>query len=146
MTIHLKRVYEPYAAQDGFRVLVDRLWPRGLSKERAHVDLWLRKVAPSDELRRWFAHDVGKWQGFQERYRTELEEHADLLDSLRALEREHEVVTLLFAARDAEHNQATVLRDVVSAGGGRRVGPQEIESPAMGLPPLVSGHAARFGA
>lgn len=114
MTIHLKRVYEPYSEQDGYRVLVDRLWPRGMTKERAHVDLWLRDIAPSHELRKWYGHDIARWPEFRQRYRTELAEHGDLLGSLHALEREHGRVTLLFGARDELHNEAAVLVDVLA--------------------------------
>ena len=112
--IALKRAYEEADANDGTRVLVDRLWPRGLSKERAHIDVWLKEVAPSDELRRWFGHDPDKFAEFRKRYEAELasESGKEAMTKLRELvKRGH--VTLLFAARDMEHNNAVVLRDVL---------------------------------
>jgi len=113
VAIKLKRVYEPPADQDGYRVLVDRLWPRGLSEESAHVDLWLRRVAPTTELRKWYGHDVDKWPEFQNRYREELSKHGDLLGLIRDIERHRKVVTLLFGAKDESHNEANVLLDVL---------------------------------
>ncbi|MBB6012011.1 uncharacterized protein YeaO (DUF488 family) [Aquamicrobium lusatiense] len=104
----VKRVYEPVAESDGRRVLVDRLWPRGLSKEKAHLDLWLKDVAPSDELRHWFGHDPERWPEFQKRHRAELHGKPDALAELRALMAKGKV-TLLFAAHDAEHNNAVAL-------------------------------------
>ena len=104
----VKRVYEPVAESDGQRVLVDRLWPRGLSKEKAHLDLWLKDIAPSDELRHWFGHDPERWAEFQKRYRAELGGKADALAELRALMAKGKV-TLLFAAHDEEHNNAVAL-------------------------------------
>jgi uncharacterized protein YeaO (DUF488 family) len=108
--VQVKRVYEHPAPSDGFRVLVDRLWPRGVSKARASLDLWLKDVAPSDELRRWFGHDPKRWKGFQQRYRAELAKHQAELDELR---KHKGTVTLLFGARDTEHNEAVVLKDVL---------------------------------
>ena len=113
MVIKLKRVYEPPSPEDGFRILVDRLWPRGLSKERAQVDLWMRDIAPSTELRKWFGHETAKWEGFGERYREELGGHEDLLDQLRDLERREGTLTLLFGARDEVHNEAQVIEQVL---------------------------------
>lgn len=112
--VALKRVYEQAETQDGTRVLVDRLWPRGLSKERAHIDMWLKEVAPSNELRRWFGHDPGKFADFQRRYEAELasESGKEALSKLRALLK-HGHVTLVFAAHDTEHNNAVVLRDLL---------------------------------
>ena len=112
--IALKRAYEEADANDGTRVLVDRLWPRGLSKERARVDAWLKEVAPSDELRRWFGHDPDKFAEFRKRYEAELasESGKEAMAKLGELvKRGH--VTLLFAARDMEQNNAVVLRDVL---------------------------------
>ena len=112
--VELKRVYEEADANDGTRVLVDRLWPRGLSKERARVDAWLKEVAPSDELRQWFGHDPDKFAEFRKRYEAELasESGKEAMTKLRELvKRGH--VTLLFAARDMEQNNAVVLRDVL---------------------------------
>lgn len=115
MSIETKRIYAHPSTTDGYRVLVDRLWPRGLSRAIADIDLWLRDIAPSTELRKWYGHDIERWPTFVERYRAELEGHGELLDLLLDLERQHETVTLLFAARDEVHNEAgliaTVLRD-----------------------------------
>lgn len=110
--IQLKRAYDSATAGDGRRILVDRLWPRGLKKEAAHVDEWLRDVAPSSELRTWFAHDPSKWDEFRQRYRQELSGHPDLLANLQRMA-ERDNVTLLFAARDEEHNNAVVLKEVL---------------------------------
>ena len=107
--VRIKRAYDPPTAEDGLRVLVDRLWPRGLKRDKAKVDLWLRDLAPSAELRRWFGHDAARWTEFQERYRAELAGNA-VLDDLRTLLRQGKPVTLLFAARDTEHNNAVVLQ------------------------------------
>src|SRR5690606_34915867 len=106
--LKIKRVYETPAKDDGCRVLIDRLWPRGLSKADAHVDLWLKDVAPSNELRKWFAHDPRKWAGFQERYFAELQNRAEALDTLRAQMKKGRV-TLLYGAKDDEHNNAVAL-------------------------------------
>lgn len=113
MAIRVKRVYAPPSRDDGYRVLVDRLWPRRLSLESAHVDLWLRRIAPSAELRRWYAHDIAKWPQFQQRYHEELAKHAELLDLIHDIGRHRKTVTLLFAAKDEEHNNARVLGEVL---------------------------------
>src|SRR5262245_14464758 len=113
--INLKRVYDKPSRGDGFRVLVERLWPRGLSKERAAVDLWLKDVAPSTELREWFSHDPAKWQEFQKRYRQELRGRKDAVNLLKRKSKEGRV-TLLYAARDEEHNSALALKSYL----GRR--------------------------
>jgi uncharacterized protein YeaO (DUF488 family) len=110
--ILLKRVYEEPSPEDGLRILVDRLWPRGLTIRRAAVDLWLKDVAPSTELRKWFGHDPAKWKEFQARYRKELRERKDALKLLRQKCKEH-TVTLLYGARDEEHNEALVLKRVL---------------------------------
>jgi uncharacterized protein YeaO (DUF488 family) len=112
MTIRLKRAYEQPAPEDGTRVLVERLWPRGLSKERAAVDLWLKEISPSPDLRRWFAHDPARWAEFRRRYRDELCDRPDQLERLRRLARSGPV-TFVYAARDTEHNSAALLREVV---------------------------------
>jgi len=107
--ILVKRVYEPAAKSDGFRLLVDRLWPRGLSKENASIDLWLRDIGPSTALRKWFNHDPARWAEFQRRYDAELKEKATLLAAIK----EHaktKPVTLLYSAKDEQHNQAVALR------------------------------------
>ena len=110
--LKLKRVYEEPSPADGLRVLVDRLWPRGLTKERTAVDLWLKDVAPSTELRKWFGHDPAKWKDFQARYRQELREKKDALKMLEAKCRE-QTVTLVYGARDEEHNEAMVLKKIL---------------------------------
>ncbi len=110
--IHMKRVYEEPSKKDGMRVLVDRLWPRGLTKERAAVDLWLKDVAPSTELRKWFGHDPAKWKEFQARYRKELREKKDALSLLKQKSNER-TVTLVYGARDEEHNEALVLKEIL---------------------------------
>ncbi len=107
--LQLKRVYDPPAAEDGYRVLVDRLWPRGLKRETAQVNLWLKGIAPSDGLRRWFAHDPTRWMEFQARYRKELAAHEPLWRELLARSRKDQV-TLVYAAKDTRHNNAVVLR------------------------------------
>ncbi len=112
LEIELKRVYEPKGATDGLRILIDRLWPRGLSKEQAAVDRWLRDLAPSTELRRWFGHDPARWDEFRRRYVGELQEHGDLLEEVRSLARRGRV-TLLYAARDEAHNDAVALRELL---------------------------------
>ncbi len=112
-SVQIKRIYEPAKASDGFRVLVDRLWPRGISKERAALNLWMKDIAPSAELRRWFGHDPKRWKEFQTRYRAELKEHQSDLAELRAQIRKG-TVTLLFGARDVEHNEAVVLEKMLA--------------------------------
>ena len=111
--IRIKRVYEMAAKDDGFRLLVDRLWPRGLTKERAAVDQWMREIAPSDALRRWFGHEPEKWPEFEKRYRKELAGKKDLLSEIQKLESEHKLVTLLYGRNDEKQNQAVVLADVL---------------------------------
>lgn len=112
--ISVKRVYEPAAASDGTRVLVDRLWPRGLRKEDARLDEWLRDIAPSPELRKWYAHDAARWEEFQARYRAELAtpERLAHLERLAAIARTG-TLTLLYAAREERHNSAVVLAQML---------------------------------
>ncbi len=109
MAIRTKRVYDRPAGQDGYRVLVDRVWPRGLSKGRARVDEWLKEVAPSTGLRKWFGHDPSKWHEFRRRYFKELERHETALEPLRRRARRGRV-TLLFGAKDTERNNAVALK------------------------------------
>jgi uncharacterized protein YeaO (DUF488 family) len=111
LDIQLKRAYEPPAAADGIRILVDRLWPRGLTKEAAAVDRWMRDLAPSTDLRRWFGHDPSRWE-FRREYARELRAREDLLEEVRSLARRGRV-TLLFGARDEAHNDAVALREVL---------------------------------
>ncbi len=113
MKIQLKRVYDHPESGDGFRILVDRLWPRGLSKAKAKIDLWLKDIAPSTELRKWFNHDPKKWKDFQKKYNNELKEHKDAVLLLKHLIREKKHVTLLFAAHDEEHNNAIALKKLL---------------------------------
>ena len=110
--IKLKRIYDPYADSDGKRVLVDRLWPRGIKKEDARMNLWLKDIAPSDELRKWFSHDPSKWEEFKKRYRKELESRQEVIEDLRK-ESRRGTVTLLFAAKDTERNNAVVLKEIL---------------------------------
>ncbi|WP_342085922.1 DUF488 domain-containing protein [Dyadobacter sp. OTU695] len=112
MTIKTKRVYEPVVATDGYRVLVDRLWPRGLTKEAARIDRWMKEVAPSNELRTWFHAHMDHWDEFCARYQAELQD-SDALNALRSLISENEVVTLLFAAKTQDRNQALVLKELL---------------------------------
>jgi uncharacterized protein YeaO (DUF488 family) len=109
MNIKIKRVYEQPDKDDGMRILVDRLWPRGLTKEKARVDLWLKEIAPSTELRKWFGHDPDKWKMFRERYEREIGHQDDLIKMLRHKAKEG-TITLIYAARDEEHNEALVLK------------------------------------
>ena len=113
--VRIKRVYEKPMKEDGWRVLVDRLWPRGMTKEAVKVDLWMKDIAPSDVLRESFCHDVKKWPGFQAKYRAELRKKKDLLQELKKMEKDHGTLTLLFGAKDEEHNQAVVLAEVLKA-------------------------------
>lgn len=107
--LKLKRIYDVAEPSDGYRVLVDRIWPRGVSKEKAGIDLWMKEIAPSDQLRKWFAHDAKRWTEFQRRYREELRAKAALTEQLRDLKKTHRTVTLIYSARDDRHNQAVVL-------------------------------------
>jgi uncharacterized protein YeaO (DUF488 family) len=111
--IQIKRVYEPASDKDGYRILVDRLWPRGMTKEAVKIDLWMKGIAPSDALRKSFSHDVKKWPSFQKKYQNELKKNAALLAELKKMEKQHKIVTLLFGAKDKEHNQAVVLANVL---------------------------------
>jgi uncharacterized protein YeaO (DUF488 family) len=111
--IQVKRIYDSVTADDGYRVLIDRLWPRGFSKEDAKVDLWMKEIAPSTELRKWFHHDPDKWMEFQQRYKDELVNKKELIDQLLKLEKEKKVITLLFSAKDREKNQAMILIEVL---------------------------------
>ena len=117
--VKTKRIYDPASPEDGRRILVDRLWPRGIKKEEARVDAWLRDIAPSTELRKWFSHDPAKWEEFKKRYREELEAKEDLVQELRAEGRKG-TVTLLFAAKDTVHVNAEVLKELIETAPGRR--------------------------
>ncbi|MCK9229998.1 MAG: DUF488 domain-containing protein [Syntrophales bacterium] len=114
MTVMLKRAYESPAGTDGERILVDRLWPRGLTKAKAKIDRWIKEVAPSTELRQWFGHDPEKWEEFEKRYRAELKNNP-ALSELQALSRQKNI-TLVYAARDQLHNEAVVLKQILDRG------------------------------
>jgi len=113
--LRLKRAYVPAEPDDGTRLLIDRLWPRGVSKAKAALDDWIKDVAPSTELRKWFGHDPARWAEFQRRYRAELRGQSEALDRIRALARAG-VVTLVYSAHDEQHNDAVVLRSVLLDG------------------------------
>ncbi|MBK1872001.1 MULTISPECIES: DUF488 domain-containing protein [Marinobacter] len=121
MDIRIKRAYEDAARSDGPRILVDRIWPRGVAKEDADLEAWLKGLAPSTELRKWFDHDPEKWKEFRQRYLKELKaskegDTADALKELQAILKEHKRITLVFAAKDTEHNNAVALRDFLDNG------------------------------
>jgi uncharacterized protein YeaO (DUF488 family) len=111
--IKIKRVYDSPAKEDGIRILVDRLWPRGTSKKKAKVDLWLREIAPSDDLRKLFSHDLKKWEEFKSKYEIELKGKQELLHKIRQIEKEKGIVTILYSAKDEEHNNAVALSAVL---------------------------------
>lgn len=115
--VQLKRAYDSPSAHDGLRILVDRIWPRGVRKAQARIDLWLKDIAPSTALRQWFGHDPARWSEFRRRYRAELKRQPEAVAQLRALARKGRI-TLVFGARDERHNQAVVLKDLL---GGRSV-------------------------
>ncbi len=112
--VRVKRIYESPTASsgDGKRVLIDRLWPRGLRKDEVVVDEWMKEIAPSSQLRKWFGHDPAKWEEFKRRYRQELEEKKEFLEALRK-EAKHGTVTILYSAKDTEHNNAVALKELV---------------------------------
>ena len=107
--IRLKRIYDQPSSDDGFRILVDRVWPRGMSKEKAKVDLWLKEIAPSDELRKWYHHDLEKWAEFKKKYEAELKSKTELLNKIKEAEKNNVTVTLLYSAKDRERNNAVAL-------------------------------------
>ncbi|MGI0087627.1 MAG: DUF488 domain-containing protein [Nitrosotalea sp.] len=111
--IKIKRVYEASSEEDGFRILIDRLWPRGLSKKSAQIDAWLKDIAPSDNLRKWFSHDPKKWTEFKKRYHKELEEKKDIISKIKSLEKEKKTITFLYSAKDKEHNNAVFLQGYI---------------------------------
>ena len=111
-TINIKRVYEDKSKDDGYRVFVDRLWPRGVSKEAAHFDEWMKELAPSTELRKWFDHKPERFEEFSKRYKEELQEHKEGLDNLRK-KAKSEKITLLFAAKNVEMNNAVIIKEVL---------------------------------
>ena len=115
MDVHVRRAYDPVAATDGYRVLIDRIWPRGVKREDAHLDEWARELAPSTELRRWFAHDPARFGEFRRRYTAELAAHEGKLRELRRRARAG-TLTLVYGARDAEHSDAVVLAEILRRG------------------------------
>ena len=115
--IKLKRAYEPPASDDGTRILIDRLWPRGVKRADAAIDEWMKDIAPSTGLRKWFGHDPARWQEFRRRYQSEIRQHPDEFDRLRTLA-QNGPITLVFSAHDEAHNDAVVLKDLLL---GRRV-------------------------
>ncbi|MBV8565296.1 MAG: DUF488 domain-containing protein [Methylobacteriaceae bacterium] len=116
--LRLKRAYEPAEPDDGARILIDRLWPRGVSKAHAALEDWVKDVAPSTALRRWFGHDPARWTEFQSRYKAELRQHGEALDRIRSLAKK-QTVTLVYSAHDEAHNDAVVLKDVLLEGRPR---------------------------
>ncbi|NGZ08611.1 MAG: DUF488 domain-containing protein [Nitrospira sp. LK70] len=117
--ITLKRVYDPMTSADGVRFLVERLWPRGVKKTALHIDAWLKDVAPSGALRRWFGHDPKKWSEFQRRYHDELRANADALEPILKAARQGRV-TLVYSSHDTEHNNAVALKEYLDARGGKK--------------------------
>ncbi len=111
--IKVKRIYDPPSAGDGKRVLVDRLWPRGLKKEEARIDEWLKEISPSNELRKWYSHDPAKWAEFKARYRKELEPHSEVIQRLKA-EGKKRTITLLFSSKELELNNAAALQEILA--------------------------------
>lgn len=114
MDIRIKRIYEEPAPEDGYRLLVDRLWPRGVPKQKASIDAWMKEIGPSSDLRRWYGHDAERWPEFKQRYWEELDASPDLVGEVISLARAG-TVTLLFSARDTEHNQAVALAEYLGS-------------------------------
>jgi len=113
MSIKIKRIYEPYSPDDGYRILIDRLWPRGIRKEDARIDIWLKEIAPTTTLRKWFDHDPAKWDEFRQKYHAELDKSA-AVDELLSYVHNHKVVSLLFAAKEEKYNHAIVLLQFIN--------------------------------
>ncbi len=111
--LKIKRAYQPADENDGFRILVDRLWPRGVSKAKAKLDLWMKEISPSNNLRQWFNHDPVRWNEFQSRYIDELKDKKEFLKQIKDLEKDNPTITLVYGAKDEKHNNALVLRDVL---------------------------------
>jgi uncharacterized protein YeaO (DUF488 family) len=110
--LKIKRVYDPVSTDDGKRILVDRLWPRGIKKEKAHIDEWVKEIAPSNELRKWYSHDPAKWAEFKKRYKQEIAGEAERLKKIKAEARE-QTVTLLFSSKELERNNAVALKEML---------------------------------
>ncbi|QUW21419.1 DUF488 domain-containing protein [Sporosarcina sp. Marseille-Q4063] len=114
MPVNIKRAYDDISKKDGVRILVDRLWPRGISKEDLQIDHWMKEVAPSDELRKWFDHETEKFEGFKKKYKKELDDNNELMEELKDIVIKHKKnVTLVYGAKDEEHNQAVVLKEIL---------------------------------
>jgi len=111
--IKVKRSYKPAEIDDGFRILVDRLWPRGVSKDKAHLNLWMKEIAPSDDLRKWFSHEPEKWEKFKFKYKAQLEDKKELLREIKDIEKENNIITLVYSAKDEDHNNALVLKGIL---------------------------------
>jgi uncharacterized protein YeaO (DUF488 family) len=112
MAVKIKRIYEPYSPDDGYRILIDRLWPRGIKKEDAHIDIWLKEIAPSTALRKWFNHEPEKWEAFRKKYHEELNASTTFKELVSYL-RKHKVITLLYAAKEEKLNHAIVLQQFI---------------------------------
>ncbi len=111
--IRIKRAYEPISKDDGYRILVERLWPRGLTKNKAKIDLWLKDIAPSTELRKWFSHDPEKWNEFRRKYRKEISSKRDIIEQIRKIEKEKKKVDLIYSSKEDEYNCVNVLFDLI---------------------------------
>ena len=111
--IKIKRIYDRASSDDGKRIYVDRLWPRGMKKEEVKIDEWLKEISPSDALRKWFGHDPSKYEEFKRRYTQELENHSEILEKVK-IEGKRKTVTLLFSARDVDYNNTTVLKEILT--------------------------------
>ncbi len=112
--IKIKRIYEESSSDDGFRILVDGLWPRGLAKDAVKIDLWLKEISPSGKLRKWFSHDPKKWQRFKSKYKEELKGKTDLIQEIKNIEKEKKIVTLLYSTKDEKHNNVMVLNEILN--------------------------------
>jgi len=112
--IKLKRVYEEPSPQDGFRILVDRLWPRGLTKEKVKIDLWMKEVSPSNELRKWYHADLEKWNEFKKKYRKELNENKEALEELKKIIKKNKIVTFVYSSKEEKNNNAAALKEFIS--------------------------------
>ncbi|MBK9097448.1 MAG: DUF488 family protein [bacterium] len=110
MNIKVKRIYEKESNSDGYRILVDRIWPRGVKNSEVKIDLWMKEIAPSNELRKWFAHDIRRWISFKAKYSRELRGKMELLHQIKKLQKQKGIVTLLYSAKDEEHNNAVALK------------------------------------
>jgi len=111
--LKIKRIYDKTERSDGYRVLIDGVWPRGIKKQDANIDLWLKEIAPSRELRQWFAHDPAKWGQFKKAYKKELKQKPGLIKAIQEIEKKEKTITLLYAAKDKEHNNVQVLKSVL---------------------------------